>query len=373
MYNEQLEQLIEAALKDGMMSGKERQVLFNEAQSLGINLLEFENELNRRILSRKNESVSDSPNGSNNNSVFTRVEQPEQNEESKGIREKEREEKKEVKETKDKIEENEDEIKERDEEDEEDTEDEKDTEDYNEDEDDQDSLVGDILNDFKDAVSDIKSEASDILHDIIGNPKHTIKSSAASQKKSQKTTSKINKTPLTSNSSNRSNFAQLLNSGNLSSKKLNEVLDDIVDGEYMTSADCEDMDDFRELKAQKKRIKEALVQFPTPSDKDDLLDFMLYLKPKIQHSEHSDAFLMKYNECLEKVEILYPEDPDFEKIIGSKVKKNNWGKFRGNMKKTGMVMGGIGRVVWVILKIAGILLIIAIVLFIVLMILGSLS
>lgn len=369
MYNEQLEQLIEAALKDGMMSGKERQVLFNEAQSLGINLLEFENELNRRILSRKNESVSDSPSGSNNNSVFTRVEQPEQNEESKGIREKEGEEKKEVEETKDDIEENEDEIKERDEEDEEDTEDEKDTEDYDED---NDSLVGDILNDFKDAVSDIKSEASDILHDIIGNPKHTIKSSA-SQKKSQKTISKVNKTPLRSNSPNRSNFAQLLNSGNLSSKKLNDILDDIVDGEYMTSADCEDMLDFRELKAQKKRVKEALVQFPTPSDKDDLLDFMLYLKPKIQHSEHSDAFLMKYNECVEKVELLYPEDPDFEKIIGSKVKKNGWGKFRGNMKKTGMVMGGIGRVVWVILKTAGILLIIAIVLFIVLMILGALS
>ena len=368
MYNEQLEQLIEAALKDGMMSGKERQVLFNEAQSLGINLLEFENELNRRILSRKNESVSDSPNNNNNNPIFTKVEQLKQNEESKGTREQE----KEVEETKDEteeFEENEEEIKERDEEDKEDPEDEEDTEEYDED---NDSLVGDIVNDFKDVVSDIKSDVSDILHDIIGNPKHTIKSSA-SQKRPQKTISKNNKTPLRSNSPNRSNFAQLLNSGNLSSKKLNDILDDIVDGEYMTSADCEDMLDFRELKAQKKRIKEALVQFPTPSDKDDLLDFMLYLKPKIQHSEHSDAFLMKYDECVEKVELLYPEDPDFEKIIGSKVKKNGWGKFRGNMKKTGMVMGGIGRVVWVILKTAGILLIIAIVLFIVLMILGALS
>ncbi len=364
MYNEQLEQLIEAALKDGMMSGKERQVLFNEAQSLGINLLEFENELNRRILSRKNESVSDSPNNNNNNPIFTKVEQLKQNEESKGTREQE----KEVEETKDEteeFEENEEEIKERDEEDKEDPEDEEDTEEYDED---NDSLVGDIVNDFKDVVSDIKSDVSDILHDIIGNPKHTIKSSAASQKKSQKTTSKINKTPLTSNSPNRSNFAQLLNSGNLSSKKLNDILDDIVDGEYMTSADCEDMLDFRELKAQKKRIKEALVQFPTPSDKDDLLDFMLYLKPKIQHSEHSDAFLMKYNECVEKVEMLYPGDPDFEKIIGSGVKKNSWGKIRGNIKKTGMVMGGIGRGVWILLKIA----VIAIVIIVILAIIGAL-
>ena len=364
MYNEQLEQLIEAALKDGMMSRKERQVLFNEAQSLGINLLEFENELNRRILSRKNESVSDSPNNNNNNPIFTKVEQLKQNEESKGTREQE----KEVEETKDEteeFEENEEEIKERDEEDKEDPEDEEDTEEYDED---NDSLVGDIVNDFKDVVSDIKSDVSDILHDIIGNPKHTIKSSAASQKKSQKTTSKINKTPLTSNSPNRSNFAQLLNSGNLSSKKLNDILDDIVDGEYMTSADCEDMLDFRELKAQKKRIKEALVQFPTPSDKDDLLDFMLYLQPKIQHSEHSDAFLMKYNECVEKVEMLYPGDPDFEKIIGSGVKKNSWGKIRGNIKKTGMVMGGIGRGVWILLKIA----VIAIVIIVILAIIGAL-
>lgn len=360
MYNEQLEQLIEAALKDGMMSGKERQVLFNEAQSLGINLLEFENELNRRIFSRKNESVSDSPNNNNNNPIFTKVEQLKQNEESKGTREQE----KEVEETKDEteeFEENEEEIKERDEEDKEDPEDEEDTEDYDEDENDNDSLVRDIVNDFKDTVSDIKSDVSDILHDIIGNPKHTIKSSA-SQKRPQKTISKNNKTPLRSNSPNRSNFAQLLNSGNLSSKKLNEVLDDIVDGEYMTSADCEDMDDFRELKAQKKRIKEALVQFPTPSDKDDLLDFMLYLKPKIQHSEHSDAFLMKYNECVEKVEILYPEDPDFEKIIGSEVKKNSWGKFRVNMKKTGMVMAGIGRGLWILLKIAVIVIVIIVIL-----------
>lgn len=366
MYNEQLEQLIEAALKDGMMSGKERQVLFNEAQSLGINLLEFENELNRRIFSRKNESVSDSPNNNNNNPIFTKVEQLKQNEESKGTREQE----KEVEETKDEteeFEENEEEIKERDEEDKEDPEDEEDTEDYDEDENDNDSLVRDIVNDFKDTVSDIKSDVSDILHDIIGNPKHTIKSSA-SQKRPQKTISKNNKTPLRSNSPNRSNFAQLLNSGNLSSKKLNDILDDIVDGEYMTSADCEDMLDFRELKAQKKRIKEALVQFPTPSDKDDLLDFMLYLKPKIQHSEHSDAFLMKYNECVEKVEMLYPGDPDFEKIIGSGVKKNSWGKIRGNIKKTGMVMGGIGRGVWILLKIA----VIAIVIIVILAIIGAL-
>jgi uncharacterized tellurite resistance protein B-like protein len=42
MYNEQLEKLIEMALLDGVLTEKEKQVLFKKAEALGIDLDEFE-------------------------------------------------------------------------------------------------------------------------------------------------------------------------------------------------------------------------------------------------------------------------------------------------------------------------------------------
>ena len=42
MYDEQLEELIDAALEDGVLTEKEKQVLFKKAQSMGIDLDEFE-------------------------------------------------------------------------------------------------------------------------------------------------------------------------------------------------------------------------------------------------------------------------------------------------------------------------------------------
>ena len=50
MYNEQLEQLIDAALADGVLTEKEKQVLFKKAQSMGIDLDEFEMVLDARLV-----------------------------------------------------------------------------------------------------------------------------------------------------------------------------------------------------------------------------------------------------------------------------------------------------------------------------------
>ncbi|MCQ2285990.1 MAG: hypothetical protein MJZ76_03835 [Bacteroidales bacterium] len=50
MYNEQLEQLIDAALADGELTEKEKQILFKKAQSFGIDLDEFEMVLDARIV-----------------------------------------------------------------------------------------------------------------------------------------------------------------------------------------------------------------------------------------------------------------------------------------------------------------------------------
>ena len=42
MYNEQIEALISEALADGVLTEKEKQILFKKAESMGIDLDEFE-------------------------------------------------------------------------------------------------------------------------------------------------------------------------------------------------------------------------------------------------------------------------------------------------------------------------------------------
>jgi len=49
MYNEQLENLISAALADGELTEKEKQILFKRAQSMGVDLDEFEMVLDSRL------------------------------------------------------------------------------------------------------------------------------------------------------------------------------------------------------------------------------------------------------------------------------------------------------------------------------------
>ncbi len=56
MYNEQLEQLIDAALTDGVLTEKEKQVLFKKASALGIDLDEFEMVLDARLLVTQREN-----------------------------------------------------------------------------------------------------------------------------------------------------------------------------------------------------------------------------------------------------------------------------------------------------------------------------
>lgn len=50
MYNEKIEQLISAALADGVLTEKEKQILFKKAQTMGIDLDEFEMVLDARLV-----------------------------------------------------------------------------------------------------------------------------------------------------------------------------------------------------------------------------------------------------------------------------------------------------------------------------------
>lgn len=69
MYDEKLEQLIDAALADGVLSEKEKKVLYNKAQSYGIDLDEFEMVLEARFVqARKKEKLNNPSNSAENNS-----------------------------------------------------------------------------------------------------------------------------------------------------------------------------------------------------------------------------------------------------------------------------------------------------------------
>ena len=55
MYNEQLESLIDVALADGVLTEKEKQVLFKKAQTFGIDLDEFEMVLDAKLVKLQKE------------------------------------------------------------------------------------------------------------------------------------------------------------------------------------------------------------------------------------------------------------------------------------------------------------------------------
>jgi len=63
MYNEKLEKLIEAALVDGELSEKEKQVLFKKAEELGVDLDEFEMVLQAKLFEKQKDkkNVSAAP------------------------------------------------------------------------------------------------------------------------------------------------------------------------------------------------------------------------------------------------------------------------------------------------------------------------
>ena len=58
MYDPQLEQLIDAALADGVLTEKDKQILFKKAQAMGVDLDEFEMVLDARLFKMNQKSDS---------------------------------------------------------------------------------------------------------------------------------------------------------------------------------------------------------------------------------------------------------------------------------------------------------------------------
>lgn len=64
----------------------------------------------------------------------------------------------------------------------------------------------------------------------------------------------------------------------------------------------------------RKRIDSFIINFPIPSTREDLLEFIAGMAARIEGS-HGDSYLMKLKECLTKAEILFPGDPMFQPLI----------------------------------------------------------
>lgn len=66
--------------------------------------------------------------------------------------------------------------------------------------------------------------------------------------------------------------------------------------------------------------------FPVPIAKDDLLEFILYLKPQTKRGFFDSdgqqftakAYKRKYNECLDKARVFFSDDPQFRILLNSK-------------------------------------------------------
>lgn len=83
-----------------------------------------------------------------------------------------------------------------------------------------------------------------------------------------------------------------------------------------------------------REVVSAISNFPVPTTKEDLLEFILFVQPKTKHhsdeSEEEDkivtAYHHKYVECIEKAKIFFSDDPQFQLLFDkySDSKKIRW-------------------------------------------------
>lgn len=111
-----------------------------------------------------------------------------------------------------------------------------------------------------------------------------------------------------------SNNGQKSNDAIMSSQKLTNAIKEIED-RGICEEECECSEDYKELEIQQNQIAKTIYDFPVPNAKEDLLDFIIFLRSKINYSEHSDAYMSKYNECCEKIKFIFPNDQDFIRIL----------------------------------------------------------
>lgn len=112
---------------------------------------------------------------------------------------------------------------------------------------------------------------------------------------------------------------------------LTEKIDEIIQ-KYANKTKSSDDDNF--AYERHNEIKSTILNFPIPSNKNDLLEFILYLNKK---NEYDCAD--KYNECLDKARILYGNDPLFQRFFNEAEKERRQKTFAIILLIIGIIAG----------------------------------
>lgn len=88
-------------------------------------------------------------------------------------------------------------------------------------------------------------------------------------------------------------------------------------------------------KASKDDAKDIIQNFPVPTTKEDLLEFIFFTKSKaFAFEEGTGPYRAKYYECIDKAAFFFGDDPQVAPIIaeGRRNRKNLWKNFSKDVK-----------------------------------------
>lgn len=102
------------------------------------------------------------------------------------------------------------------------------------------------------------------------------------------------------------------------SKYLEEFQKGLIAAQKRQNGDIID-EEYKRNESADERVTSFIETYPLPTSKADLLEFIIFLRPKaidlIENSFLSNDYSNKYKECIEKINKVYRNDSDFEKYI----------------------------------------------------------
>ena len=73
----------------------------------------------------------------------------------------------------------------------------------------------------------------------------------------------------------------------------------------------------------RRRIENTIKNFSIPNTKSDLFEFTISLQTKINDIEYGEEYLVKLEECITKIKLLFPRDLMFVNIIEAREQNKN--------------------------------------------------
>lgn len=154
-------------------------------------------------------------------------------------------------------------------------------------------------------------------------------------------------------------------SAQLLSKKIEEIKKNASEKKaaLVSSAQKQDKNFFKELLLSNdeeclenidedvaSQIDALIASFPIPNAKNDLFDFILFLKNNIE----TESYKRKLNECIERATYLFPTDPLFTKVIADAKKTSKLHTLTENNEILFYIAVGIGCLIaWIVMVFVG--------------------